>query len=221
MAQASNQKSVKRELIDKSMSQMVIIVAIAIFVLIFSLVSSHALWNKLTFQNKVISAKTTAKNQLQSDLAASKQITRSYLSFNDAKVNLLGSPVTGIENDNAKIVLDSLPSSYDYPALISSLQALLSNQGVTIDSIGGTDQSATIGSSESSNQPIPEPFTFSVDGPYQNIQNLINTFEKSIRPFQFQTVSLSGDQSDVSLNVTAQTFFQPAKKFTIKTETVQ
>ncbi|MEI9913750.1 MAG: hypothetical protein WDN66_01975 [Candidatus Saccharibacteria bacterium] len=65
------------------------------------------------------------------------------------------------------------------------------------------------------------PFTFTIDGPYQNVQNVIGIFEKSIRPFQFQTLTLSGDQSDVNLTVTAQTFFQPAKQFNITTENVQ
>ncbi len=215
------QSSAKREQIEKSMSRMVMAAAIAVFLLIFSLASSHVLWDKLLFQNKLINADTIARNQLQADVSAANQIAKSYEKFNVAQSNLLGSTVTGEDNDNAKIVLDSLPSTYDYPALVTSLQALLSNQGVTIDSIGGTDESATIGSSSSSGQPVAMPFTFSVDGPYQNVQNVVSTFEKSIRPFQFLTVNLSGNQSDVNLSVTAQTFFQPSKQFKITTETIQ
>ncbi|MHB1864952.1 MAG: hypothetical protein ACYCPS_02170 [Candidatus Saccharimonadales bacterium] len=216
--------SPKRTQIEKSMSKMVLAASIAVFLLIFSVASSRELIHKMSFQNKVIAAKTTARNQLQQDVSAASKLTSAYESFNSAKTNLLGNQVTGVDNDNAKIVLDALPSTYDYPALVSSLQALLSNQGVTIDSIGGSDQSATLGNGSSSggnSTPVAMPFTFSVDGPYQNIQNVINTFEKSIRPFQFQTISLSGNQSDVTLSVTAQTFFQPAKTFNITTETIQ
>lgn len=215
------QPSAKREQIEKSMSTMITTGSVAIFLLIFCLFSSHALWDKLTFQNKVISDKTTARNQLNEDLAVANKLDSSYEKFNNTQINLLGNAVTGEDNDNAKIVLDALPNVYDYPALTTSLQNLLSNQGVAIDSIGGTDESATIGKTTTSTSPIAMPFTFSVDGPYQNIQNIINTFERSIRPFQFQTLTLSGDSADVSLTVSAQTFFQPAKKFTITTEKVQ
>ncbi|HEY1645609.1 MAG TPA: hypothetical protein VGF75_04485 [Candidatus Saccharimonadales bacterium] len=214
------QVSAKREQIEQAMNAMVLIASIGIFVTVFSLLSAHSLWNKLSFQNHLITAKTTARNQLLGDVTAAKSLNNSYESFNQATTNLLGANVTGKDNDNAKIILDSLPSTYDYPALTTSLQSLLSNQGVNIDSIGGTDESATISSSPGGG-PVAMPFTFSIDGPYSNVQNALNTFEKSIRPFQFQTMDFSGDQSDVTLTVTAQTFFQPASQFTITQEKVQ
>ena len=215
------QESVKRVKIVRSVNRMVTAASIAVFVLIFCLTASHALLNKLSFQNKLIDDQSTARNTLQEDITAVAKLTNSYETFNEAPTNLLGGAVSSKDNDNAKIVLDALPSVYDYPALTSSLQYLLSNQGLNVDSIGGTDESATINSTSAPNQPVAMPFTFSVDGPYQNVQNVINTFEKSIRPFQFQTIDISGDQSDVTLSVTAQTYFQPTKKFAITMETVQ
>jgi hypothetical protein len=215
------QQSAKRKQIDKSANTMVTVASVAVFVTVFSLFSAHALLNKLTFQNHVISAKTTARNQLKTNIVTANRLSGTYQSFNDAQTNLLGTTVTGVDNDNAKIVLDALPSIYDYPALTTSLQNLLSNQGVTIDSIGGTDESATIDPGATGGAPVPMPFTFSIDGPYQNIQNVVNIFEKSIRPFQFQTMDISGDQSDITLSVTAQAFYQPATKFTITQKAVQ
>ena len=211
--------SIKREQIEKSRKTMFTIASTAIFVIVFSLIAGHALWGKLSFQNRVISADTAARNQLQKDVSAANKLQSSYVNFNDASTNLLGSPVIGVDNDNAKIILDSLPSSYDYPALTSSLEALLSNQGVNVDSISGTDASSTV-STSSNGQPIAMPFTFTVDGPYQNIQNVINAFHQSIRPFQFQTMTLSGSQSDISLDITGQTYFQPATQFNITTKKV-
>lgn len=235
------QKSEKQIQIDKTMDNMFTIAAVAIFVTIFCLFTAHDLWSKLVFQNHIITAKSTAKNQLNEDVASANKLTTAYENFNQSQVNLLGAQVTGKDNDNAKIVLDALPSSYDYPALISSLYNLLGSEGVTVNSIGGSDQSATLGAGSStsaaatatptsstvasatpsSDTSIAMPFTFSVSGPYQNIQNVITTFEKSIRPFQITALSLSGDQSNISLSVSAQTFFQPSTKFNITQESVK
>ncbi|MEI9913751.1 MAG: hypothetical protein WDN66_01980 [Candidatus Saccharibacteria bacterium] len=96
------QQIAKRLQIQKSMSNMVKFASIAAFLFIFSLSSSHALWNKLTFQNKVISDKTTARNQLQADVMAANKLTNSYKSFNNAQTNLLGGTVSGVDNDNSK-----------------------------------------------------------------------------------------------------------------------
>jgi hypothetical protein len=228
------QKSEKQQQIDKTMDNMFTVAAVAIFVAIFSLFTAHSLWQKLLFQNHVISAKTTARNQLNEDITAANQLTSSYENFNQASVNLLGAQVTGEDNDNAKIVLDALPSSYDYPALITSIQSLLSNQGVTIDTISGTDESATIAgntaastasssatATPSSDTAVAMPFTIGVNGPYQNVQNVINEFEKSIRPFQIISMTISGDQSNITLTLNAQAFYQPATKFNITQETVK
>jgi hypothetical protein len=212
---------------------MVKVASIAAFVAIFSLASSYSLWHKLSFQSKVITAKTAARNQLNSDLTASKVLTTSYENFNGATSNLLGGAVTGVDNDNAKVILDALPSAYDYPALTTSIQNLLSNQGVKVDSIGGTDEAATGGTSPTaaatttgtsavtSGTAVAMPFTFSIDGPYQNIQNTVNNIEKSIRPFEFETMTYSGNQTDLNLTVTAVAFYQPATSFKITTEKVQ
>jgi hypothetical protein len=65
------------------------------------------------------------------------------------------------------------------------------------------------------------PFQLAVTGKYSQIQQLISEFEHSIRPFQIQTLSLSGDQDNLTLTMTAQTFYQPAKTLNFKTEVVK
>ena len=212
------QTSEKREQIERAVSNVITIAGVAIFVTIFSLVSAHALLNKLIFQDHVINAKVAASNQLAADVNASNKLSKAYENFNQSNIDLLGNRVTSKVNDNARIILDALPSSYDYPALASSIQAMLSVQGITIDSIGGADQSSTGSNTTSLNGLVAMPFTFSISGPYQNIQNTVKVFESSIRPFQFLTMNYSGNQSDVTLSVTAQTYYQPATTFKITTK---
>jgi hypothetical protein len=223
----ANSPSLKKIQINKATRTMLIVIAVASFISIFALIASHSLITVLNYQNRVISAKSTALNQLNTDVTTSKKLIVSYNNFNNQNPNILGSPITGTgQNDgnNAKIVLDSLPSVYDFPALVTSIQSLLSNQGVTISSISGSDLGTTSSSStttaSTAGGATAMPFTFTVTGPYQNIQSVINTLQNSIRPFQIMTMSLSGDQSNISLTVSAQTFYQPAISFNITKKAV-
>lgn len=216
----------KRALIDKANSTVVAVVSIGVFVLIFSLVATKTLASQAGYQNRVISAKRTAVNQLKADVDAGKKLKSSYQAFVNTTQNILGGSPGGTgpqDGDNATIVLDALPSSYDFPALTTSLEKLLNNASVQIDSISGNDDEVAQATNQSSSspQPIPMPFQIAATGDYSAIQNLIGEFEHSIRPFQLQTLDLSGNQNQLTLNLTAQTFYQPAKSLNIKTTVVQ
>jgi hypothetical protein len=218
--------STKRLLIDKANTMVVIITSAACFVVVFSLVASHALVSQLSYQNRIIKTKRQTVSQLKSNITAVSSLDTAYEAFVSTPTNVLGGSPTGSgskDGDNGKIVLDALPSEYDFPALATSLEALLSNQGVQIQSIGGSDQEVAQSSTTAmaAPQPVAMPFTIAVSGNYQGIQNVINQLDRSIRPMQIQTMNLSGDQANLTLNVTAQTFYQPAKKLGITTEVVK
>ena len=221
----AKQISIKQIKIDKASATIVIVTSVAAFVIIFSLTASKVLVGQLSYQNRVTAAKQVALNQLKTDVLAEKQLVGSYKGFIDPPQNIIGGSSTGTQvNDgnNAQIILDALPSQYDFPALTSSVQAVLNRESVNIDSISGIDnqiqqQTQTVGSTA----PVAMPITFLVDGTYQNIQNVVNDFQNSIRPFQMQTMIISGDQSDITLNIAAQTYYQPAKQFTITNEMIQ
>lgn len=234
----SSRPSLKHLQIDKANTTMVVFMAGAAFITIFALMSSHALFDQLSYQNRIITAKQTALNQLQNDVTASKKLVQSYKQFVNTSQNIIGGSVTpgaaGTNTgNNAQIVLDALPSHYDFPALTTSLQFILSQAGVKIDSISGTEQNpgsnstaAVSSAPTTSTTPIPGtavamPLQFSVDGPYQSIQNMFSIFEHSIRPFSFQTITISGNQADLTVNATVQSYYQPAKNFKITTETIR
>lgn len=218
--------STKHLLIDKANTTVVIATSVAAFVLVFSLVASKSLINQAAYQNRVISKDRQAVNQLKTDIATSATLVSSYKAFTSTSQNVLnGNPQgSGVQDgNNAKIILDALPSSYDFPALTNSLEVLLGNAGVQINSITGTDEEITQGSNKgsSSPQPVAMPFQISVSGNYTSVQNLINEFERSIRPFQIQSLQISGSQNQLTMNVMAQTFYQPAKTLNITTELVK
>jgi Tfp pilus assembly protein PilO len=65
------------------------------------------------------------------------------------------------------------------------------------------------------------PFQVSVSGNYQSIQNLVSAFSSSIRPFQVQTMLITGNESNMTLTMTAQTYYQPEKVFNVSTKVVK
>jgi hypothetical protein len=218
--------STKRILIDKSQTTMVVATGIAAFILVFSLVASKSLIGQMTYQNRVISAKKAAVLQLKDNINATTTLVNSYKAFVDTSQNVLGGNPAGTgaqDGDNAKVVLDALPSKYDFPALATSLEKLITSQNLQIQSITGTDdevaQSANLGSATP--QAVTMPFQLAVTGSYKGIQNLIKEFNSSIRPFQIQTIQLAGSQDNMTLTLTAQTFYQPEKDFNVTKKVIE
>jgi len=216
----------KRSLITKANSAIVAATTVAAFVLVFTLVAGKALVSQLGYQNRVISAKKTALHQLDNDLSARDTLKTSYDKFVKQDPNLLAGNPTGSgaqDGDNATLILDSLPSNYDFPALATSLEKLIGSQNLKILSISGTDEEATQGANQTSTSPaaVKMPFQVQVNGTYGSVQSLVNVFLSSIRPFQIQSIQITGNESSMNATITAQTFYQPGKVFNIKQDTVQ
>lgn len=219
--------SLKQLQIDKSSQKMLIFASIASFLIVFTLFSSKALITKMNLQNKVINLKTTALKNLNGDATNNTTLINSYKSFINSPKNLIGGDTFGTgmnSGNNAKLILDALPSEYDFPALATSLQGLLSSTGVTVSGLSGTDSTASTGSSVTS-MPIAGtttiPFSFNVSGNLDNVLNTMKIFENSIRPFQFTKFSISGSNSSLSLSANAETFYQPAQSFNVTITGVQ
>ncbi len=218
--------SLKHIMIDKANTTIVAVTAAAAFVSIFSLVAIKALVNQAGYQNRVIAVKKQTLNQLNQDITAGNQLKSAYTAFVKTPQNIIGGNPTGSgprDGDNTKIVLDALPSQYDFPALATSLQNILNSQNLTTGGITGSDAQLSQQNAVSTPTPtpVPMPFGVSVAGSYQGVQNLVSAFENSIRPFQFQTMQFSGDQTSLTMSITAQTFYQPPKTLTITSEVVK
>jgi hypothetical protein len=222
----AQENSIKRTLITKANSTIVAITAGACFVVVFSIVASTTLVKQLSYQIRVIDAKKTALHNLKTDIAAVDTLAKSYQAFTGTTQNTIGGDPNGQggqDGNNAKIIIDALPSSYDFPALATSLEKILTNQGVVIQSIGGIDDALSQINNQSSSKPSsqPMPFNLTVAGNYDSMRKVVTAFERSIRPIQVQTITFSGSQDKLTMAVTAQTYFQPAKNLDIKTEVVK
>lgn len=216
----------KRTLISKANSSMVVATSIAAFVLVFGLVGGKALLGQMGYQNRVIDAKKDALKQIESNLKAVDSLKNSYNDFVSQDPNVLGGNPKGEgpqDGDNAKLVLDALPSRYDFPALTSSLEALITSQQLKILGISGTDEEATQGGQQTSGDPaaVAMPFQVQVSGSYQSMQGFVDLLLRSIRPFQIQSIEISGSETSMIADIAAQTYYQPEKKLNIEQEVIR
>ena len=208
--------------LDKSKTNSVTLLAIACFILIFGLFTIKTLFGFYAYQNLVISAQKSSLSNINGDQQVANSVESSYKSFVNQPNNIIGGLSTGTTStsgNNAKIILDALPQTYDFPALMSSTQSLLTVPGITIDSLTGSDTSLN---QIASSQPIPIPISFTVEGSYSSIQNLFSVLNRSVSPIDILTVALTGQDTDLTASVTAQTYYySPASGIFSSTEVIK
>jgi len=221
--------SSKYKQINKAQSAMLATVTIASVVIIFCLMSAKALLSQAAYQRNVINANHVAVKQLQTNVSAAKQLVNQYNSVfeGSSTTNVIGGKNDTSANavppngDNGRIVLDALPSNYDFPALLSSVSKILSNDGVANSSVGGTDQTATIDNNPPANpQPIQIQLTVAGTSSYSGVQSFIKDLERSIRPFDVTALQLSGPQGQLTFTLTVNSYFQPAKSLSLTTKVI-
>lgn len=236
--------STKQLQIDKANSMIVMTVAIAAFLTVFSLVASRSLIVRRGYQARVISAQEQARDQLQSNIEAVGSLKTAYTEFVSRPTNIIDGNSTGDgsrDGDNAKIVLDALPSKYDFPGLTSSLEKVLAERSYTINSISGVDDEANQNSSgaapaspstatstqQATQTPavgsaVEMPFEVGAGGSYASIVDLLGVFKKSIRPFYVQGLTMTASEGNtVEITISGKTYYQPEKTLNITEEVVQ
>lgn len=217
--------STKRLQVDKANATMALVVAAAAFVTIFSLVASRALLNQRSYQARVIKQKKQTLAQLKENNKAAEQLVTSYKAFVGSSDNVIGGSAAGSgpnDGDNAKIILDALPSKYDYPAVVTSLEKILKDRNFKINSIAGTDDSLNQKEQTTSTPQVVEmPFQINVTGNADSTKGLLETFQRSIRPIQVVSIKLSGKDTSLTTDITAKTYYQPSKSVTITTKEIR
>lgn len=217
----------KRLAISKANAQMVAIVSVAAFVTVFCLVAAKAVWSQTRYQARVTGKEEKAHQQLQANIKASSNLVGSYQKFDAAATNIIGGNLGGSGNndgDNAKIILDALPDKYDFPALASSLEKILTGGGFSITSITGVDDQLNQQGNTSSPTPKPVtmPFSFAVSNAnYTSVQQLVKLLQSSIRPIQIDSIALTGGANNMTLTINAHTYYQPAKSVNITQQVIK
>ena len=229
----STQTSIKHAIIDKTNSTILIAVGVAVFVVIFCGFAVRSLVSQSLFNQRVISAKKEALSTLRANKLAVVELEESYKTFEGDAINIIGGSPTGSgpkDGDNATLVLDSLPSEYDYPGLSSTIEKVLVDGGYQIESIGGSElelfvddqglDDSTITSAAES-VPVEIPYPFIISSTPDSVQNLLRLLENSIRPLYVETLTIEGSGANLSANIGLKTFYQPATGLEVTTKEIK
>lgn len=223
--------STKRILIDKNNATVVIVIAAMAFLTVFSVVASRSLLSQRSYQTRVITQKKLALDQLKTNNKEAIKLVNSYKTFVSSSNNIIGGDAGGSQEkdgDNARIVLDALPSKYDFPSVANSLEKILTKLNFKIVSIGGSDdelrQSAPPPKATATPPvlaPIDMPFEFSVSGSLESAQVLSDTLQRSIRPIKISKIIIDAKDGNLNLTVSAKTYYQPQKVISITTKVIK
>ena len=207
--------SAKHLEVNKAETNILATVAIGVAITIFSLFGIKSQLSEISYNQRVLNAKHKAATQLKANLAAAKTLAATYQTFAAQDPNVLGGEATGqgsVDGTNAQIVLDALPSTYDAPALASTIEKILNGQNVSIQSISVKDDPSA---NPDQAVALPTvhliPFSFTDQASYSVNQKLLKDFERSIRPFDVQTLNLSGSDSNLTMQASLNTYYQPPR----------
>lgn len=212
---ANKKVSIKHLQIDKSQTTMLVVIAITTAVAVFGIFGIKALVSKGLYQKKALHARREAADKLKSNYSAATTLFTQYKVFAEHEPNLLGGQIKGNasqDGDNARIVLDSLPSKYDAPALASSIEKVLTDQNFKFASLSVQDDPA--GNPDTpETKPTEKTITFTFIGSttYAGAVKVLQAFERSIRPFDVTNLQISGTDQALQITVSVNTYYQPAK----------
>ena len=199
----------KREQVAKAGSTVFIVVAIAAVAVVFSLISIRFLWEKKSYNDRVISAKTKARDGIQSNLENIDKLSEQFPQLKNSA------------STNAKTILHALPPVYDYAALASSIDFLATSSRVKSNTSIGEDISARALNSATISQPVELPLSLEVSGNYEAVKQYILNLERSIRPIHIKSVSYSGSNQSLQVSINATTYYQPARSLDVLRSDVQ
>ena len=193
-------KSTKHFQIEKTKRNVFLMVALAGVVVSITLVLGKFIFDWSAFNTRVLSAQSESIGNLEENIENAQGIVNEYRAFEGTSQDI-----------SAKDILDALPAEYDFTAWNSSLQFIVGLNSLKIESLSGDDLS--LEAEVKSIEPTPISFDFSLgaQGRYGDIEAFVIDLKRSIRPIQLKRMVLSGSESSLSIEVSGQTYYQPAQ----------
>lgn len=204
--------------IKKASSTVFTAVVIASVIVSFSLVFLNILWGNAKYNTKVQEKLTTARDTLSDNLDKVNDLNTGFRTF-EGSAKLI--PDQEDNKSNAALVLDALPSRYDFPAVASSMSNLAARTNVTLRAFDGADLNAESPRSSMTPAPTEIPFSVTVEGTYVAVRDFLNGLQNSIRPMNVKTVNYVGSDGALVATFEVVTYYQPAFDTTISKEVIE
>ncbi len=218
----------KRQQIQKAGKNMFLWVAGGAAILGVCGVLGSSLYERIVFNQKVISAKHKTIDTLKNNVKVADSLKKDIRVLNTNQALLDTPRLAGTEP--LSVILDALPSKPNSSALGASLQQkLLTVSGVTVESLTVTpiagiedisDEGTAVESTDGENQ-INFQFTVSVaSGQASLLQGMLRNIERSIRTIDLTSVNIELQGSKVTLTAEGRAFYQPGTTVKLKDEEV-
>jgi hypothetical protein len=224
----------KRQQIANANRMMFIWVAAISAVVGISIVGSVFLFQKATFNEKVLNLKSKTASTLRANNNAIPQLENAVRQMNTNQA-LIDSMAPN-QTQPIRVVLDALPSDANSSAFGASLQEKFLNdpalkiESLTVDPVLGVESQAaenvenatTATDDESVAHEITFRFSASADISNANaLRDLLQRLERSIRAIDLLTLKIETQGNRLLLIVEGRAFYEPAKTVTLKEKTVK
>lgn len=225
----------KRQKIESSNKTMFLWVTGMSVIVGFCLVIAWFLVQQMFFQGKIIAERADTVSTLEKNNAAVDDL-RDNVRVLKTDANLLATPKADNDEKPLQIILDALPADANSLALGASLQEKIIGEadGITLESLEvkptaaeeiSLDGESSDASSDSDNSLVSEngmPFrvVVSSDG-VKPLRDLLDRFEKSIRVIDVIGLQLDRSESEFTLTIDGQAYYEPAQTVELHKETVK
>lgn len=219
----------KRTQIAQASKTMFIWIAIASALVGTAVVVSIFLFQKLSYNEKVLSAKQETVSNLNHNLSVVDKLKADVqaLDANSALMSVKANPT----DQALQVVLDALPSDANSLALGASLQnrllagiegnfSLESLQVTPVEGLESLSGSSVVDASSTAPANSEILFNFSVKGDQAALRQVLQNLERSIRTIIVTHLTIETQAESVTLTVEGHGFYQPAKSIELREVTV-
>lgn len=188
-------------------SYIVVVSAVAVLVLIVSVLFGQGVVQTIILQTKVQVAKNTANSQLDKDKVAVNRLVANYQAL----------------DTNKTLLANALPTTPDMPGLIASLENMANTARIKLMSISPSQAQPTNGATVTSSGAAPQTVgvSLTVGGDYTGLHNFLTVLENSARPIRVTSIQISGNNSDLAIQMNITSYFMAESSLPFKTEIVK
>ena len=226
MAADKNVAIRKRQQIENAGKVMFLWVAIAAAVVGMAAVVSVSLFQRMTFNQRVIGEKNHTIDTLKKNNALVDDLKKNIRVLNTNQALVDTPRLEGTEP--LSVVLDAMPSQANSSALGASLQQKLldvpgvSIEALTVDPISGVEDSGDTSTTDSGSNEITFEFIVSANADRVNaLKQVLLNLQRSIRVIDVQTLNIEQQNNKITLSVDGRAFYQPETTVELKEKAVK
>lgn len=211
----------KRQQLTKTNKSIFAWVAGASVVVTVCAVFIQFLVQQLLFNQRVITDKTTAQTiviQNKTSATALKKKVDELVADTNLSTVKTNEVVSG-GSSKLQVILDALPTTNDGATFANSLaKVILPRSGVTVESLEVDSDSETAAITTSTGSVKMLGFTMTIKGTYDQIQRALTDFVRVIRPINVTKLTLQGDGSNLTANITGVTYSLPSSTVNLESK---